>query len=101
MYPYGYKKDGAGVAGMGTLLTIKQMETKKTVYMLNPEFWHRYSALMQFALSVGEHLGVGTGWRVQPNPPPAGFAAPGNSNHEGFPADGVSGGAVAIDTVCA
>ena len=55
---------------------------------------------MQFALTQGVHLGVGTGWRIQPNPPPPGFAAPGNSNHEGFPADGVTGGAVAIDTVC-
>ena len=98
-YPYGYTKDGNGVAGMGTMLTIEQLETKKTVYKLNPEFWRRFKALIQFALTQGVYLGVGTGWRIQPNPPPPGFAAPGNSNHEGFPADGVTGGAVAIDTV--
>jgi len=84
---------------MGTMLTIEQYQTRRTVYNLHPEFWRRYSALMQYALTQGVHLGVGTGWRIQPNPPPTGFAAPGNSNHEGFPADGVSGGAVAIDTV--
>jgi hypothetical protein len=92
--------DGNGVAGMGTMLTILQYETKQTVYKLHPEFWRRYKALMIFALTQGVHLGVGTGWRIQPNPPPPGFAPPGNSNHEGFPADGKSGGAVAIDTVC-
>ena len=84
---------------MGTMLTIAQLELKQTVYKLHPELWRRYKALMQYALQCGIHLGVGTGWRVQPNPPPAGFAPPGNSNHEGFPADGVTGGAVAIDTV--
>ena len=99
-YPYGYAKDGAGVAGMGTMLTIEQYELKTTVIKLNPEFWRRFKALMQYALKCGVHLGVGTGWRVQPNPPPAGFAPPGNSNHEGFPADGKTGGAVAIDAVC-
>ena len=99
-YPYGYAKDGAGVAGMGTMLTIPQLELKQTVYKLHPEMWRRYKALMEYALKCGIYLGVGTGWRVQPNPPPPGFAPPGNSNHEGFPADGVSGGAIAIDTVC-
>ena len=99
-YPYGYNVDGNGVAGMGTMLTIAQCELKQTVYKLHPEFWRRYSALMQYALTCGVHLGVGTGWRIQQNPPPPGFAQPGNSNHEGFPADGTSGGAVAIDTVC-
>ena len=98
-YPYGYAKDGAGIAGMGTMLTVEQYQTKQTVYKLNTEFWRRFQALMQYALTQGVHLGVGTGWRVQPNPPPPGFAKPGNSNHEGFPADGVSGGAVAIDSV--
>lgn len=100
-FPYGYKADANGVQGMGTMVTMEQMEAKKTVYMLNPEFWRRYRALMIYALQCGQHLGVGTGWRVQPNPPPPGFAMPGNSNHEGFPADGKAGGAVAIDTVCA
>ena len=98
-FPYGYRVDGNGVAGMGTMLTIAQLESKKTVYNLHPEFWRRYKALIQYALTRGVHLGVGTGWRVQPNPPPPGFAKPGNSNHEGFPADGTRGGAVAIDTV--
>lgn len=100
-FPYGYAKDAAGVQGMGTMLTIAQLEAKQTVYKLHPEFWRRYKALMIYAETQGIHLGVGTGWRIQPNPPPPGFAAPGNSNHEGFPADGVTGGAVAIDTVCA
>ena len=70
------------------MLTMAQVEAKKTVYMLHPEFWRRFKALMQYAATQGVPLGVGTGWRVQPNPPPPGFAAPGNSNHEGFPADG-------------
>ena len=70
-YPYGYAKDGNGVAGMGTMLTIAQLEAKQTVYKLHPEFWRRYKALMHYALTQGVHLGVGTGWRVQPNPPPA------------------------------
>ena len=98
-YPYGYNKDGAGVAGMGTMLTIAQYETKKTVRLLHPEFWRRFRAFMEYALTQGVHIGVGTGWRVQPDPPPPGFASPGNSNHEGFPANGVAGGAVAIDMV--
>ena len=89
-YPYAYGS---------TMLTMEQMEAKTTVKKLNPEFWRRYKALIEFAASCGVKLGVGTGWRVQPNPPPSGFAPPGNSNHEGFPADGVTGGAVAIDTV--
>jgi peptidoglycan hydrolase-like protein with peptidoglycan-binding domain len=98
-FPYGYSKDGAGVLGMGTMLTVEQYALKRTVYLLHPEVWRRFSALMLFALTENVHLGVGTGWRVQPNPPPKGFAPPGNSNHEGFPADGVTGGAIAIDTV--
>jgi hypothetical protein len=100
-FPYGYAKNAAGVAGMGTMLTMAQYEAKRTVYNLHPEFWRRFKALMEYAATQGVHLGVGTGWRIQPNPPPPGFAQPGNSNHEGFPADGKSGGAVAIDAVCA
>jgi len=98
-YPYGYAKDGNGVAGMGTMLNMQQYETKKTVYNLHPEFWRRFRAFMEYALTQGVHIGVGTGWRIQPNPPPPGFAQPGNSNHEGFPANGSAGGAVAIDMV--
>ena len=98
-FPYGYVKDANGVAGMGTMLTMAQYEAKTTVKKLHPEFWRRFKALMEFAASQGVQLGVGTGWRVQPDPPPPGFANAGNSNHEGFPADGVTGGAVAIDMV--
>ena len=97
-YPYGYTKDGAGVAGMGTMLNMQQYEMKATVRNLNPEFWRRFRAFMEFALTQGVHIGVGTGWRIQPDPPPPGFAQPGNSNHEGFPAKG-GVGAVAIDMV--
>lgn len=82
------------------MLTRAQLEAKETVYKLHPEFWRRTIALMEFAWTRGILFGVGTGWRVQPDPPPSGFAPAGNSNHEGFPADGYSGGAVAIDTVC-
>ena len=89
-YPYGYST---------TTLTMEQLEMKKTVYNLHPEFWRRFRAFMEYAASQGVPIGVGTGWRIQPNPPPPGFAQPGNSNHEGFPADGVAGGAVAIDMV--
>lgn len=99
LYPYGYTPDAHGVQGMGTMLTRAECEAKQTVHKLHPEFWRRTIALMEFAYQAGVPLGVGTGWRVQPNPPPPGFAPPGNSNHEGFPADGSSGGAVAIDTV--
>ena len=98
-FPYGYAKDGDGVLGMGTALTIAQLELKQTVYKLHPELWRRYKALMQAAQRVGVPLGVGTGWRIQPKVVKPGFAPPGNSNHEGFPADGVTGGAIAIDTV--
>jgi len=98
-YPYGYKKDANGVMGMGTRLTRSQLEQQQTVAQLHPEFWRRTIKMMEDAAKAGVPLGVGTGWRKQPDPPPPGFAKPGNSNHEGFPADGTSGGAVAIDTV--
>jgi len=89
-YPFGYGT---------TRLTWDQMMAKETVNKLHPEVVRRFRALTEHAASKGVSLGVGTGWRVQPDPPPEGFAAPGNSNHEGFPADGKTGGAVAIDTV--
>ena len=95
-FPYGY---AGSPAGMGTLLTWDQMMTKSTVYKLHPEVQRRLRALMEGAAAAGVPLGPGTGWRVQPNPPPPGFAKPGNSYHEGFPADGVSGNAMAIDMV--
>jgi Putative peptidoglycan binding domain len=94
-YPYGYKADSRGVLGLGTMLTRAQLEAQQTVAKLNPEFWRRSIALFDAAAKAGVPLGPGTGWRVQPNPPPAGFAKPGNSNHEGF----MSVDAVAIDTV--
>jgi hypothetical protein len=98
VYPYGYVKDANGVHGMGTLLTWDQMMTKSTVNKLNPEVRRRFHALILKGSKEGVPLGCGTGWRIQPVNRP-GFASPGNSYHEGFPADGVSGGALAIDTV--
>lgn len=95
-FPYGY---AGSPQGMGTQLTIAQYETMTTVRKLNFEFWRRTKALMEYAATQGVPLGVGTGWRIQPSNPGPGFAQPGNSNHEGFPADGVSGGAVAADMV--
>ena len=82
-----------------TMLTWTQMEGMTTWNRCNSEFRRRFKAMSIAAAKAGVKLGVGTGWRVQPNPPPPGFAPPGFSNHEGFPADGVHGGAVAIDTV--
>ena len=98
-YPYGYAKDANGVMGMGTMLTWDQMMTKKTVYNLHPEVRRRFKALIEKAASEGVPLGVGTGWRVQPNPPPPGFAKPGNSWHESCPVSPASPSAFAIDTV--
>jgi Putative peptidoglycan binding domain len=94
-FPYGYRKDANGVMGMGTMLTQSQLEAQQTVAKLHPEFWRRALALFQAAAKAKVPLGPGTGWRVQPNPPPPGFAKPGNSNHEGF----MEELAVAIDTV--
>src|SRR5262245_59290982 len=96
-FPYGYS---GSPQGMGCMLTRTQLEAKETLYKLHPESWRRSIALFEYAWTQGVALGVGTGWRVQPDPPPPGFAPAGNSNHEGFPADGTTGGAVAIDTVC-
>lgn len=88
-YPYGYA---------GSMMSRSQLESMTTVKKLHPEFWRRAMALFEAAAAAGVPLGVGCGWRIQPANKP-GFASPGNSNHEGFPADGVSGWAVAIDTV--
>ncbi len=98
VFPYGYAKDASGVMGMGTLLTWDQMMSKSTVYKLHPEVRRRFKALILKASEEGVPLGCGTGWRIQPVNKP-GFASPGNSYHEGFPADGVAAGALAIDTV--
>jgi len=90
LFPYGYGD---------SKLTQAQLEGCTTVAKLHPEMWRRYIALCNFAAAKGVPLGVGTGWRIQPSNAGPQFAKPGNSNHEGFPADGVHGGAVAIDTV--
>jgi len=99
-FPYGYKRppDG-GPQGMGTMLTWDEMMTKSTVKYLHPEVRRRLKALLEAAHKVGVPLGVGTGWRVQPDPPPPGFAKPGNSWHESCPVSPTSSTAFAIDTV--
>lgn len=89
VFPYGYGS---------AKLTRPQLESCTTIAKLHPEFWRRSMAMFEAAASAGVALGPGTGWRIQPSNKP-GFAAPGNSNHEGFPANGSAGGAVAIDTV--
>ena len=94
-FPYGYKKNSAGESGMGTMLTRAQLEVQTTIANLDPEYWRRFIAMCEAAAKEGVPLGPGTGWRIQPNPPPPGFAKPGNSNHEGF----MTTQAVAIDTV--
>jgi hypothetical protein len=94
-FPFGYSAAGGG----GQLLTWEQMMQKPTVYNLHPEVQRRFHALIEFAATQGVALGVGTGWRVQPNPPPAGFASPGNSWHESCPVSPVTATALAIDTV--
>lgn len=94
-FPYGYKPDASGVLGMGTRLTRAQLESMTTIARLDPEFWRRQIAMYEEAARQGVPLGPGTGWRIQPNPPPPGFAKPGNSNHEGFMDDE----AVAVDNV--
>jgi hypothetical protein len=96
-FPYGYTGDPQG---MGCMLTWDQMMTKKSVYNLHPEVRRRFRPLIEYAYDCGVHLGVGTGWRVQPNPPPPGFAKPGNSWHESCPVSPQTATALAIDTVC-
>src|SRR4029077_1339347 len=66
---------------------------------LHPEVQRRFHALIDTAAAIGVPLGVGTGWRVQTNPPPPGFAKPGNSWHESCPVSPQSATALAIDTV--
>jgi hypothetical protein len=99
-FPWGYARppDG-GPQGMGTMLTYEQMEMRVSYKNLHPEVRRRFHALIHAANAVGIPLGVGTGWRVQPNPPPPGFARPGNSWHESCPVSPTSASALAIDTV--
>ena len=84
-YPFGYKPDAHRVQGRGTQVTEAELAHKATWNRLDPEFRRRLLRMMQIAASVGVDLGCGTGWRVQPNPPPPGFAKPGNSWHESCP----------------
>jgi hypothetical protein len=100
LFPYGYARppDG-GPQGMGTMLTWGQLCAKKTFNHLHPEVQRRFGALIHDAYAVGVNLGVGTGWRTQPDPPPPGFAKPGNSWHESCPVNPHSPTAFAIDTV--
>jgi hypothetical protein len=95
-FPYGYS---GTPQGMGQMLTEAQLMLRSTVNRLDPEFRRRVFAMMEAAAKVGIPLGVGTGWRIQPNPPPPGFAKPGNSNHESFPAGSNTATAVAADMV--
>ena len=90
LYPFGYQ---------GRRLTWDRMLLQSTVNRLHPEVLRRFKALIEYAATEGRPLGVGTGWRVQPNPPPPGFAKPGNSWHESCPVNPASATAMAIDTV--
>lgn len=103
-YPHGYKADSRGVLGRGTRLTMSQVIATNTVKRCHPEFVRRYCYLMLLGALEGIDVGWGTGWRFQPNPPPPGFAQPGNSNHEGYPAslipaDFSINGATAVDAI--
>lgn len=86
--PYGY--------GSSTV-TEAQLKQKSTFNRLHPEMQKRFLALAKHLASKGIALGVGTGWRVQPTNKP-GFAAPGNSWHEGVPVSS-NANALAIDVV--
>jgi hypothetical protein len=99
-FPYGYT---GSPQGMGLLLTWDELMAKSTVNRLHPEFLRRVRRLCEYAARDGVPLGVGTGWRVQPSGPNGsalpGFAKPGNSNHESFPAGSGAANAVAADMV--
>lgn len=84
-FPSGYTPDANGVQGMGNMVTTEQLFAQNTWKRMHPEFQRRVYCLMGFAASQGRPLGVGTGWRIQPDDGRPGFASPGNSNHEGFP----------------
>lgn len=86
-FPYGYLPDDEGVRGRGTQVTETELAAKKTWRLLDPEFRRRLLRMMQVAAIEGVDLGCGTGWRVQPDPPPPGFAKPGNSWHESCPVE--------------
>jgi len=88
-YPYGYGSEK---------VTQEQLNAKKTYRLLHPEVRRRFQALIEHLAAKGVPLGVGTGWRVQPQNK-KGFAKPGNSYHEAFPAGTENANAMAIDTV--
>lgn len=89
-YPYSYA---------GQTLTEAELHDKTTVKLVDPEFNRRVFAMMRAAADAGVPLGIGTGWRVQPSPPPPGFASPGNSHHESMPAGSNTATAFAYDMV--
>lgn len=69
----------------GAQVTLDELRGTATWTRAHPEFRRRVEALMQLAAIEGVPLGIGTAWRIQPDDGRAGFASPGNSNHEGFP----------------
>ena len=94
LFPFGYTRDASGVEGLGRMLTLDELEQQQTWRHLHPEFKRRVAAMMEAAAAEGVPLGIGTGWRSFASQlagfrrDPRRFAAPGNSNHEGFPANG-------------
>jgi hypothetical protein len=100
IFPYGYSRPyEGGPQGLGIMLTWEEMLTKKTVYLLNIEVQRRLYHLIHTAYNLGIPLGVGTGWRKQPDPPPPGFAKPGNSWHESCPSNPETASAMGLDMV--
>ncbi len=93
-FPFGYTPDASGVAGLGRMLTFDELERQDTWRKLHPEVKRRAAAMMAAAAAAGVPLGVGTGWRSFATQlagyrrDPRRFARPGNSNHEGFTANG-------------
>ena len=66
-----------GYGSWATRLTWEQLAQKPTWSKLHPEFRRRFKAMVDEATRQNVHLGIGTGWRVQPNPAPPGFAQTG------------------------
>jgi hypothetical protein len=94
VFPFGYRRNGDGVPGLGEMLTFEQLEQQPTWRNMHPEFRRRVAALMVAAAAEQIPLGIGTGWRSYAmqlagyRRDPVGHARPGNSNHEGFPGNG-------------
>ncbi len=93
-FPFGYASDDHGVAGLGRMVTLAELDGQPTWRHLHPEFRRRVAALMVAAAGDQVPLGIGTGWRSYATQlagyrrDPRGHARPGNSNHEGFPGGG-------------